>query len=81
MDALSLKQRLIITVMKSNSLPKIAKVNVEERVLGRQLSPAHSENMEIKSFVTFPLPASAQSERGKLDFSWPYEIPCIIHRS
>nr|CDS25291.2 hypothetical transcript [Hymenolepis microstoma] len=63
MDSLSPKQRLIMTGMKYNSLPKIAKVNVEERILGKQISPSHSENMEHKSFATLSQPPSAQ---GKL---------------
>ncbi|VDL62313.1 unnamed protein product [Hymenolepis diminuta] len=74
MDALSPKQRLIMMGMKCNSLPKIAKVNVEERVLGRQISAAHSENMENKSFVTSPLPASANGERVQRAHSL-YTIP------
>lgn len=54
MEAFSLKQRLIMTGMKSNSLPKIA--------IGGNSSPAHSENMENTVYVTFSQPASAKGE-------------------
>ncbi|VDO10360.1 unnamed protein product [Rodentolepis nana] len=65
MDALSPKQRLILTGMKYNSLPKIAKVNVEEEekgILGKKISPSNSENMVQKSFATLSQPPSAQNK-------------------
>lgn len=64
MEALSPKQRLILAGMKCNSLPKIAKVNVEVHEIGSN-SLTRSESMANKNLVTPSLSASAKSERGE----------------
>ncbi|KAL5106340.1 hypothetical protein TcWFU_007653 [Taenia crassiceps] len=62
MEVLSPKQRLILAGMKCNSLPKIAKVNVEVHEIGND-SLTRSESMANKNLVTSSLSASAKSER------------------
>ncbi|VDD82124.1 unnamed protein product [Mesocestoides corti] len=66
MEVLSPKQRLIMAGMKCNSLPKIAKVNVELHQVGTS-SPARSEDLTSKLYrnvTQTPSPASERVQRA-----------------